>query len=409
MKIRYILTVLACFARIVSTEGQIAGCPDRLAVNYNPSASINNGSCIYNPANIKPVATLELPSTVSETSGLILWNNYIWTHNDNTDTNIYGLDTVYGSISEAIALNGVSNTDWEEISQDENFIYIGDFGNNSGNRKDLRILRVGKNSLLAGLQKIDTIGFLYSDQTDFNPGDINKTDFDCEAFIVSHDSIYLFTKEWVSKGTTVYSLPKTPGNHVARRRSSLDTGGLITGSVFLEDLGIIVLSGYSKTLDPFLYLLYDFTENDFFGGNRRKVVVLLPSHQTEGITSSDGIRFYLSNERFSFQPLINVPQKIHVLNLSPFLGNYLGYPIPVQGDENNFIISPVPARDMVTVKSLPALLPSDFSLINLNGSIVMQGILDSEEALINISKLSPGTYILKIGMGKKNAFKVIKI
>jgi hypothetical protein len=64
---------------------------------------------------------------------------------------------------------------------------------------------------------------------------------------------------------------------------------------------------------------------------------------------------------------------------------------------------------MVTVKSLPALLPSDFSLINLNGSIVMQGILDSEEALINISKLSPGTYILKIGMEKKNAFKVIKI
>src|SRR5690606_34852226 len=116
-----------CFARIVSTEGQIAGCPDRLAVNYNPSASINNGSCIYNPANIKPVATLELPSTVSETSGLILWNNYIWTHNDNTDTNIYELDTVYGSISEAIPNNGVSNTDWEEISQDQNFIYIGDF------------------------------------------------------------------------------------------------------------------------------------------------------------------------------------------------------------------------------------------------------------------------------------------
>jgi len=409
MKIRYILTVLAFFARIVSSEGQIAGCPDRLAINYNPSATVNNGSCLYNPANVKPVATLELPSAVNETSGLILWNNYIWTHNDNTDTNLYGLDTANGSISEVIALSGVSNTDWEEISQDENFIYIGDFGNNSGNRKDLRILRIGKNSLLEGSQQIDTIGFSYSDQTDFNPDDINKTDFDCEALIISRDSIYLFTKEWTSRGTTIYSLPKTPGNHIARRRSSLDTGGLITGSVFLEDLRIIVLSGYNKTLDPFLYLLYDFTDNDFFGGNKRKVDVLLPSHQVEGITSSDGIRFYLSNERFTFQPLLNVSQKIHMLNLSSFLGNYLGLPIPVPGAENNFIISPVPARDMVTVKSLPSLLPSDFSLINLNGSVVMEGILDSEEAMINISRLSPGTYILKIGMEKKNAFKVIKI
>ncbi len=409
MKIRYIITVLTFFSGIVTSEGQIAGCPDRLAINYNPSATVNNGSCLYNPANVKPVATLELPSAVNETSGLILWNNYIWTHNDNTDTNLYGLDTANGSISEIIALTGVVNTDWEEISQDENFIYIGDFGNNAGNRTDLRIIRIGKNSLLEGSPQTEIIEFSYSDQTDFDPDDINKTDFDCEAFIISRDSVYLFTKEWVSRETTIYSLPKTPGNHVAQRRSSLNVGGLITGSVFLEDLRVIVLSGYNKTLDPFLYLLYDFTGDDYFGGNKRKIDVLLPSHQTEGITSSDGIRFYLSNERFTFQPLLNVPQKIHMLNLSSFLGNYLGLPIPVPGAETNFIISPVPARDMVTVKSLPSLLPSDFSLINLNGSVVIKGILDSEEAMINISRLRPGTYFMKIGTEKKNIFKLIKL
>jgi hypothetical protein len=91
--------------------------------------------------------SIQLPATLHETSGLVLNDNLFWTTNDDTDTTIYGVDTT-GVIQKKVALKKVVNKDWEEISQDNTYFYIGDFGNNvSGNRKDLHILRIEKNRL----------------------------------------------------------------------------------------------------------------------------------------------------------------------------------------------------------------------------------------------------------------------
>ncbi|NLJ42224.1 MAG: T9SS type A sorting domain-containing protein [Bacteroidales bacterium] len=391
-----------------SLSAQIRGCPDRLALNYNTSATLNDGSCLYNPANIKPMASLPIQGVLAETSGLIFWNDLLWTHNDNLDTNIYSIDTVRGSIVNTVPLANVQNIDWEEISQDNEYVYIGDFGNNYGNRKDLKILRISKASLTSGSPVTDTIGFSYSDQTDFEPADANQTDFDCEAFIVSGDSLYLFTKQWTSRKTGLYSLPKVPGSYIAKLKTTYDVKGLITGSVYIAPKGIIVLTGYSRTLDPFLYLLYDFKGNDFFSGNKRKLEINLPSHQIEGIASSDGIKYYATNEHFSFPPLINVSQKIHIFNLSSYLGYYAGLKIPYPDSERTHIISPVPVHDQLKIRSLPVVIPSPYALINLTGRIIMAGTLDSDESMIDVSGLSPGTYILRIGENKKNSYKLIK-
>lgn len=87
-----------------------------------------------------------------------------------------------------------TNIDWEEISQDADFVYVGDFGNNhNGIRADLHILRITKESILSDHSVIETINFSYSNQTDFAPAGSNNTDFDCEAFIASNGSIFLFT------------------------------------------------------------------------------------------------------------------------------------------------------------------------------------------------------------------------
>jgi hypothetical protein len=157
-------------------EGQKYGCTDRLAINYDQFATINDGTCGYSPANIEPLASLSLDGILSETSGLIFWENQFWTHNDNSDTNIYALDTLYGRIVQSYPLSRITNTDWEEISQDEDYIYIGDIGNNSGNRDDLKIYRAGKNSILNNSAVFDSVCFTYSDQTDFTPND-NNNDF----------------------------------------------------------------------------------------------------------------------------------------------------------------------------------------------------------------------------------------
>jgi hypothetical protein len=408
MKVLFLIIPISFILSINPSEAQINGCTDPLAVNYNQSADINDGSCLYNIANIKPLSSYKLAGILSETSGLIFWNNHLWTHNDNIDNNIYCLDTINDSVIQSYPLSRIENTDWEEISQDEDYIYLGDFGNNSGNRTDLKIFSISKNSLLNESPVIDSIEFSYSDQSDFTSTGGYDTDFDCEAFVVSKDSIYLFTKQWISNKTSVYSLSKNPGNYVAKLKSSFDVSGLITGAVYLESKRIIVLSGYSERLDPFIYLLYDFQDHDFFSGNKRKIDVLLPYHQIEGIATKDGIKYFISNESFSLDPFINVSPKIHIFDLSPFLGNFLDLSIPQPDEQNNFIISPVPAHDFITIKSFADLLPVDYTFINLSGQIVLTGRLNEESSTINIFSLSAGTYIIKIGEQKKNSFKIIK-
>jgi hypothetical protein len=267
-----------------------------------------------------------MQSVLNETSGLIKWGNFIYTHNDNTDKRVFALDTLNGSIANTYTFQTLTNIDWEEISQDSLFIYIGDFGNNAnGNRTNLKIYKINKASILTNSPVIDTIRFNYSNQTNYTATGSNNTDFDCEAFIVTNDSIYLFTKQWVTKKTSLYSLPKTGGTHVANFKSTQDVAGLITGSTFVKNKKIVTLCGYSNTLQPFFYLLYDFNGNSFFSGNKRKVSINLPFHQIEGIATSNGIKFYLSNEYFFNQALGTYPQKLTIFDLSYFIIKKLFY------------------------------------------------------------------------------------
>jgi hypothetical protein len=97
--------------------------------------------------------------------------------------------------------------------------------------------------------------------------------------------------------------------------------GLITGATAFDSGKGIVLCGYSKMLQPFLYLLYDYKNNDFSTGNQRKIKISLPLHQIEGIESLDGKLFYLTNESFIRKPFLNVPQQIHLVDLSSYLKN----------------------------------------------------------------------------------------
>jgi len=317
-----LLLVFVLFSGHLSA--QVLGCTDTLSKNYNPLASSNDGSCCYSKKSIRPYSSVVLSEALHETSGLLFWDGFLWTHNDDTDTNLYALDTISGKIIKKIKLNHVANTDWEEIAQDSAFIYIGDFGNNyKGNRNDLKVLRIEKKSLLLGQSKIDTIAFQYSNQTDFSLQHSNRTNFDCEAMLLTQDSLYLFTKEWKSKKTSLFALPKTPGDYVANYKATHNVKGLITGATYLKNQKLIALCGYSKKLKPFIYLLYDFKANDFFSGNKRKIKLKLPFHQIEGITTNDGLHYYVSNENFTRKPIIAVPQKLHLLDLSIYLQAYL--------------------------------------------------------------------------------------
>lgn len=316
MKKNFILFFLFAYISYAQTKG----CTDRLAENFNPTATENDGSCKYVPTKIKVKFSKKLSDSIAETSGLIASENVLWTHNDDLDTTLYGLDK-NGKIKKKINLEKIKNNEWEDISQDSLYFYLGDFGNNiTGARKNLHLLRIEKKSILTPTPVIDTIAFTYDNQIDFEPKkEANTTDFDCEAFIVSNDSIYLFTKQWVSEKTNVYRLPKDPGTQIAKYKETLDVEGLITGATILPQKKGVVLCGYSGLMLPFVYLLYGYKNNDFSTGNKRRIRISLPFHQIEAITTEDGSLFYLTNEATVKKPFIDNPQQIHTIDLSPYL------------------------------------------------------------------------------------------
>lgn len=312
-------TILFFLLFTTGSYAQIKGCADRFANNFDPKATENDGHCWYASAKLSPVFSAKLSDSIQRTSGLIYFDNLLWTHNDHFDDTLYGLD-LKGKIKKKTKLAELKTKDWEEISQDSLYIYIGDFGNNNrGNRKDLRIIRIQKETILTTNPVMDTISFCYSDQSNFKLQKANTTNFDCEAFIVQKDVIYLFTKEWSNKRTSVYALPNKAGVYTAEFKGSIDAQGLITGAVILPSKKGVVLCGYSKILQPFVLLLYGYEKDSFWSGNSRKIKIRLPFHQIEGITTADGKLFYLTNETTIRKPFINTPQQIHTIDLSSYL------------------------------------------------------------------------------------------
>lgn len=396
--INYLLPAILTLACTIHLHAQTAGCTDPLANNFNAAATINDGSCLYNNASVSPASSVNLPALLDENSGAVIWNDLVWTHNDNSDKTLYGVDTLNGATQNTYLLSGITNVEWEDISRDSNYLYIGDFGNNAnGNRQNLRIYRVSITSLLNNNPVCDTINFSYSDQTNFNPTGANNTDFDCEALIVTADSIFLFTKQWVSEETALYALPKTPGTHIAQWRAGLDVNGLITGATLLENKKVVALCGYSGLMQPFLYLLYDHQGSSYFSGNKRKLTLSLPFHQVEGIATSNGLKYYVTNEHFTQAPFINNLQKLHVVQLDNYLSAYLaGITTDLAEDipDQQYRVYPNPSDGIFTIETDK--YPVHYRITDLTGRILIYGEVSGTNNAVATDGLSKGIYFLSL-------------
>ena len=122
-------------------------------------------------------------------------------------------------VIQTIRISNASNSDWEDITYDGHYLYIGDFGNNvSGNRTNLRIYKIDFKNVTPTTDNINAeiLHFSYENQTDFTRQNANETDFDCEAMVYYNNKIHLFTKQWISNQTAHYTLPDFPGTHVAQ-------------------------------------------------------------------------------------------------------------------------------------------------------------------------------------------------
>lgn len=281
-----------------------SGCTDPSAVNYESAALVNNGSCNYSPSYASFTLKGTLASVNSESSGLEYFDGDILSHNDGGNgAELFVLDSATGTIKQTIYIDNYPNTDWEDISADQEYVYIGDVGNNDGSRKNLKILKIKRSDISKSAVvhvNAEAIFFSYADQITFTPN--STTNFDCEAICALGDSIYLFSKNKGDNQTRVYRAPKTPGTYVLTSYTSYNVEGQITGADYNPVTKQIAIIGYElKTYTSFVWLLYDFKGLLFFSGHKRKVVVGKTLSQTEGITfDTTHNRLFISCERAGF-------------------------------------------------------------------------------------------------------------
>jgi hypothetical protein len=241
-----------------------------------------------------------LPDTVAESSGLIFWDGLLWTHNDgNNQAAIYGIDTATGNIRKTIHLKGVKNYDWEDITQDAGYIYVGDFGNNSGAFREMFIYKIHKGSITDDKADVfvnaEEIAFEYADH-DRLKKQMHEHNFDCEALFEFDKQLYIFTKNWADHKTRMYSMPAKPDMYHVSPITTFDVGGLITGADISRSGERMALVGYVDFI-PFVCLFWDFKDNDFFGGKNIRVdLPELAFVQTEGITFTTEDELFISCE-----------------------------------------------------------------------------------------------------------------
>ena len=217
---------------------------------------------------LKQVA--ELSKELKELSGVAYSNNLIYFIEDSGNENEVTVMDTLGKITKTIVINDVENIDWEDLTFDKkDNLYIGDFGNNDNDRKDLSIYKINQSDLQK--ESVDVaykVTFDYPEQTDFPP---KKKDllFDVEGFFEYENHFYLFTKNR-SKGfggtSYIYKIPNVAGHHHAQLIKTITTCSdyhncAITSAAISPDGLQFVLLSHSK-----VWLFDNYSQNDITNG-----------------------------------------------------------------------------------------------------------------------------------------------
>jgi len=401
------LHLLLLLAATAPALGQ-GGCPDPQATNYNPAATANTGSCQYSVTGTPLPPKTQLATELNETSGLQLLGGQLWSHNDSgNDPVLFRVDSASGQILQRVRLSNAANVDWEDLAADANYLYVGDFGNNPGSRRDLRVLRVARTALgpAATTATTEVIAFSYPDQTDFTPRN-NQHNFDCEAMFAAGDSLHLFTKDWGDYQTRYYTVPATPGTHVAHLKATFNVNGLVTAADLNPAGTTAALLGYDpRNGSAFMWLLWDFRGGAYFGGNKRRIE--LPSAvqvgQVEGLGFTSRTRLLISNERFS-NPLLTIPAQLYGLSVGQWLSGKVLAATPTASVEIGIAATPNPARQRLHLaRSSGAVGAAHVSILNLLGQEVLADTLEAgrQQHDVDLAGLEPGTYVLRISLGRR--------
>lgn len=245
---------------------------------------------------IKKYSVAVLDDSLKESSVLNFFNGKLYTFNDSGSTSeLFQINPKSGKIQKKLVTK-LQNEDWESLTNDGENFYIGDFGNNLGSRKDLKIYKIPFDTALK-LDSIKIISFYYPEQKDFTPKNLNN-DFDGEAMIYLNGKIHIFTKEWRAKLTTHYTIdPENYANQAAKKIETFKTDFMVTDAAYFKEK--LYLVGYTKIGRVYLEVFAKSNKDTFFSEVPKKYYLgsAFSLGQIEGIAVNEG-GIYFSGEYF---------------------------------------------------------------------------------------------------------------
>lgn len=265
--------------------------------------------CFATYAQTDTPKCFRLPANLPEVSGLFIQNpDSFWWHNDSGALPRLFCTNARGTLIDSLVIPRLKNQDWEDITSDnKGNIYIGDFGNNNNQRKDLKIYIYNQ-----ALQALDSILFNYPDQISWPPEKNADWSFDMEGFFWKEGFLHLFSKDHYLYGNGKckhYKLNDQPGKQVAKlyEQMQFPKGRIVTAASISPDGETVVLLTYTfkKLLGIIphvavtLFYFKDFPEDRFFEGQRfkKKAPYFLIGAQYEAIDFLNNREVYLATEK----------------------------------------------------------------------------------------------------------------
>ena len=240
-----------------------------------------------------------LSDSLKENSGLDFFRNRLLTFNDSGNSSaIFEIKEKTGKIKNIFKTNLI-NKDWEAITSDSTHLYIGDFGNNAGTRKDLKIYKIPFDSIATNSKENNAqeISFYFPEQKDFASKNLNNN-FDGEAMIFLNGKVHIFTKEWQSRSTTHYIVdPNISVIQPADKTEIFHTGFVVTDASYFDKK--LYLIGYTKKAEVFLSIFNETDPGIFFDQKPTRYFLgsALSIGQIEGIAVNES-GIYISGEEF---------------------------------------------------------------------------------------------------------------
>lgn len=242
----------------------------------------------------------KLPKILEEVSGIQYDARLdaFWMLNDSGNKPSVYLVTEQGKILRELKIDA-NNNDWEDITVDkQGNLYVGNFGNNRNNRKNLHIIKIKKEDLESDNKiAIERIYFHFPEQKKFPPKK-KKMYYDVEGFFEWNGNFYVFTKSRVPNKigrTFLYRVPNKVGNHWAERIADFTTcpgkGCWITGADISKDGKKVVLLNHMSA-----WVFTDFKGDNFFSGKAQEFP-FGHSSQKESITFKNDSTIYVADEQ----------------------------------------------------------------------------------------------------------------